>query len=140
MPMLREQLEPLLRERFNDLPGKIRLRTAPRVRTMAPVHIRVPRSYRVDSGGEQLRAAEADGISTEPGGVFYLHDGPELEDPYIFNEVFELDEPFILDFDEPFEFENGVEPVNPEVIRELAARAILDARVALKHLAADGIA
>ena len=63
-----------------------------------------------------------------------------LEEPFIFDEMFDLDEPFLLDFDEPFEFENEIEPVSPEVIRELAATAILDARVALKHLAADGIA
>jgi len=35
MPMIRKQMQPQLRERLNDLPYKIRLRTAPRVRTMA---------------------------------------------------------------------------------------------------------
>ena len=102
MPMIRTQLEPLLRQRLNDLPRRIQLRTMPRMRTMAPVRVR--------------------------------------EEPFIFDDTFELDEPFVIDFDEPFEFENEIEPVSPEVIRELAATAILDARVALKHLAADGIA
>jgi len=39
-----------------------------------------------------------------------------------------------------FEFEEEIEPVNPEVIRELAATAARDARVAIEQLAADGIA
>ena len=102
MPMIRTQLEPLLRQRLNDLPRRIQLRTMPRMRTMAPVRVR--------------------------------------EQPFIFDDTFELDEPFAIDFDEPFEFENEIEPVSPEAIRELAATAILDARVALRHLAADGIA
>lgn len=54
----------------------------------------------------------------------------------------ELDdeEPFEFDEPEPFDFEDQIETVSPEVIRELAATAVRDARVALRHLAADGIA
>ena len=48
----------------------------------------------------------------------------------------DLDEAFVLDFDSPFEFEEEIEPVSPDAIRELAATAIRDARVALKQLAA----
>jgi hypothetical protein len=46
---------------------------------------------------------------------------------------------FDLD-DEPFDFEDEIEPVPPEVIRDLAWTAIRDAQSALKRLAADGIA
>ena len=96
MPLMREQLEPLLRERLNNLRTRIQLRTMPRIR--------------------------------EAGDSFMLDD---MED---------FDEPFILGFDEPFEFEDEIEPVSREVIRELAATTVRDAQVALKHLAADGIA
>ena len=48
-------------------------------------------------------------------------------------------EPFILDLEEPIEFENEFEPVSPEAIRELAVTAAQDARFALERLAAAGI-
>jgi hypothetical protein len=139
MPMIRKQLEPLLRERLNGLPDRTQFRTAPRIRTTAPVRVRVPRTYRVDRGGEEFRAAEAGQAFSPENGDVLLDERPEIEEPFIFDELFELDQPFILDFDEPFEFENEIEPVSPEVIRELAATAVQDARVALKQLAADGI-
>lgn len=112
MPMIRKQVEPLLRERLKDLPDKMRFRSAPRIRTMSP-----PRSD-----------------------VYYLDDGAEIEEPLVLDDLFELDEPFILDIDEPFEFENEIVRVSPEAIRELVATAARDARIALKQLAADGIA
>jgi hypothetical protein len=96
MPMIRKRIQPLLRERLNDLPDRIQFRTMPRIRTRAP----------------------AESLMLE-------------------NE--ELEEPFTLDFDEPFEFEYEIEPVSREVIRELAATTARDARFALAHLAADGI-
>ena len=41
--------------------------------------------------------------------------------------------------DEPFDFEDEIAPVPPDVIRDLASTAIRDAQSALKRLAADGI-
>ena len=41
--------------------------------------------------------------------------------------------------DEPFDFEEEIAPVPPDVIRDLASTAIRDAQSALKRLAADGI-
>ena len=52
----------------------------------------------------------------------------------------DFDDSFILDLVAPFEFENEIEPVSPEVFRELAATAARDAQVALRRLAAAGIA
>ena len=47
----------------------------------------------------------------------------------------------LLDMDDdPFDFENEIAPVPPEVIRDLASKAIRDAQSALRQLAADGIA
>ena len=111
MPMIRKQIEPMLRERMNDLPRRIELRTMPRVKTALPARVRAP-IYKVDGSDEEWNAAE---------GV-------------------ELDEPFYYDDEEPFEFEDQIETVSPEVIRELAATAIRDARVSLARLAAEGIA
>ena len=64
----------------------------------------------------------------------------EAGDSFMLDDMEDFDEPFILGFDEPFEFEDEIEPVSREVIRELAATTVRDAQVALKHLAADGIA
>ena len=48
---------------------------------------------------------------------------------------------FELENDLPaFEFENEIEPLSPVVIREMAATTVRDAGVALKQLAAAGIA
>ena len=55
-PMLRERLrdiEPMLRERLRDLPERIELRNMPRIRTIRSF----PRTYRVDRGAEEWRAA-----------------------------------------------------------------------------------
>ena len=60
-PMLRERMrdvEPLLRERLRDLPDRIDLRTLPRIRTLRVL----PRTYRVDRGSEELRAASEQGF------------------------------------------------------------------------------
>ena len=136
MPMLREQLEPLMRERMRDLPNRIQLRTMPRIRTTLPVRVR---TYRADRGGQEWNAAEAPRIATGWGETESLLDEmPDLEEPIFLDNEPDL-EPFILDLEEPIEFENDFEPVSPEVIRELAATATQDARFALKHLAAAGI-
>ena len=111
MPMIRKQIEPMLRERLNDLPRRLELRTLPRVKTAAPLRVRGPSIYKVDRDDEEWNAA--DGV--------------------------ELDEPFYFDEEEPFEVEDPIEAVSPEVIRELAATTIRDARVSLARLAADGI-
>jgi|GEM_PF-638901 len=135
-PMLREQLEPMLRERMRDLPNRIQLRTMPRFKTAMPVRVR---SYRVDRGDKEWNAADgrrpaADWGETES----LLDDAADLEEPIFLDNEPDL-EPFILDLEEPMEFENEFEPVSPEVIRELAATAARDARFALEHLAAAGI-
>ena len=138
MPMLRQQLEPQLRERMRDLPNRIQLRTMPRIKTAVPVRVR---TYRVDrgAGGGEWNAAEGPRIATDWGETESLLDEmPDLEEPIFLDNEPEL-EPFILDLEEPIEFENEFEPVNPEVIRELAATAARDARSALEHLAAAGI-
>jgi len=136
VPMLKQQLEPLLRERMRDLPNRIQLRTMPRIKTAAPVRVR---SYRVDRGDKEWNAAEGPRITTDGGEPESLLDQmPDLEDPIFLDNEPDL-EPFILDLEEPMEFENEFEPVSPEVIRELAATAARDARFALEHLAAAGI-
>src|SRR5438034_626283 len=68
MPMLHERLEPLmkgqmdlmLRERLKDLPNRIQLRAPLRIKTLAPARVRAPRTYRVDRGA----AGELRGIHT----------------------------------------------------------------------------
>ena len=137
MPMLKQQLEPLLQERMRDLPNRIQLRTMPRIKTAPPIRMR---TYRVDRGGEEWKAAEGPGMSGEQGETeVFFDDMPDLDDSLFLDYLPELD-PFILNLEEPIEFENEFEPVSPEVIRELAATAARDARAALAHLAADGIA
>ncbi|HYS70762.1 MAG TPA: PDZ domain-containing protein [Gemmatimonadaceae bacterium] len=136
MPMLKERLEPLLRERMRDLPNRIQLRTMPRIKTSVPVR---GRTYRVDNGGGEWTAAEESQITTDRGETESL-----LDDVWDFDEPVFLDnepdlEPFILDLEQPIEFENEIEPVSPEAIRELAATAARDARFALERLAAAGI-
>jgi len=130
MPRIREQIEPLLRERLNDLPERIQLRSLPRVRTISPVRVRSPRLYRVDRGGEGWTAAELSGRAGDDGG--------ELD--AFLDDMSDIDAPFILDFNQPFEFENEIEPVSPAAIRELVVITVRDARVALEQLAADRIA
>ena len=124
LPMIREQIEPMLRERMRELPNRFQFRTMPRIKTAAPLRVRSPQTYKVDRSGGELNAAEGD--------------MPDIEDPLLFDID---DEPFELENDLPaFEFENEIEPLSPVVIREMAATTVRDAGVALKQLAAAGIA
>ena len=135
-PMLREQLEPMLRERMRDLPNRIQLRTMPRIRTAIPVRTR---GYRVDRGGEEWKVADGPGTLGDLGQAELQDAMSGLEETLFYEDLPDL-EPYFLDLDEPIEFEYEFDSVSPEVIRELAAKAALDARAALSHLAADGIA
>jgi hypothetical protein len=113
MPMLRKQIEPLVRERLNNLPNRIQLRTPMRFKTLSPT--RAPRVFKVEAG--------------EEGEIAPVWIGDDYEDA------------IMLDMDdELFDIENEIEEVPPAVIRDLAATAIRDAQSALKRLAADGIA
>jgi len=126
MPMLLDQIEPRLRERLRDLPERIQLRTPSRIRTMRIS----PRTYRADRGAEELRA------SSEPG---YFQLDP---DDIIFDsdEMLDFDElPSPEFYDDMTDIEEELEPIPPDVIRELAARAVQDARVALKQLSEAGV-
>lgn len=134
MPFLRERIEPMLRERLRDLPQRIQLRTLPRIRTMRIS----PRTYRVDRGPEELRA------SSDPGFV-YVHPDPDdivfdSGDMIDFDDVPDFDELRSPEFyDDMIDIEEQLEPVPPDVIRELAATAVQDARVALRQLSEAGI-
>jgi hypothetical protein len=113
MPMLRQQIEPLVRERLNSLPNKIQLRAPMRFRTLSPT--RAPRVFKVDAGEEG-----------------------ELAPVWVGGEDFE--DGLMLDLDDGlFDIENEIEEVPPTVIRDLVATAIRDAQSALKQLAADGV-
>ncbi|MDP9205080.1 MAG: PDZ domain-containing protein [Gemmatimonadota bacterium] len=113
MPMLRQQIEPLVRERLNRVPNKVQLRRSPlQFIPMAPT--RVPRVFKVEGGQD-----------TE------LVPGRALGD-YEDMMMFDLDDPL-------FDIENEIGQVSPAVIRDLAATAIRDAQSALKRLAADGV-
>jgi hypothetical protein len=130
MPLMRERLQPIVRQRFHTLEPGAQFRVMPLRRTMAPV--RRSRIYKVDGKREGVeRAAYAPSIVSV-----------ELGDDFVdAEELLDFPEPWVLDTDdEPFEFENEIEPVSPEVIRDLAATAIRSARDALARLAADGIA
>lgn len=109
-PLMKERMEPLLRERLNDLPTTIKLRSPMRIKTLAPLRGRIYKVDRGDGGGMAGPAV----VSVDAGDVF-------------------------MDVDVP-EFENEIEQMPPEEIRELVAITIQDARAALKQLAADGIA
>lgn len=112
MPMLRQQIEPLVRERLNNLPNKIQLRAPMRFRTLSPT--RAPRVFKVEAGDE--------------GDVAPVWVGEDFEDG------------LMLDMDDGlFDIENEIEEVPPTVIRDLVAIAIRDAQSALKQLAADGV-
>lgn len=126
LPMLRD-IEPMLRERLRDLPEKIQLRTLPKVRTFRVL----PRTFRVDRGYEELRASE------DPGFMAFDHDPDEM----IFDSDYMPDIDYLIpDFDyEQFDFDEDVEPVSAEAIRDLAATAVRDARAALKQLSEAGI-
>jgi len=111
MPMLRQQIEPLVRERLNNLPNKIQLRAPMRFRTLSPT--RAPRVFKVDTGEEGELAPVWVGEDFEDGLMLDLDDGL-------------------------FDIKNEIEEVPPAVIRDLVATAIRDAQSALKRLAADG--
>jgi hypothetical protein len=129
MPLMRERVDPLMRERLQNLRSQIQFHGPVRVRTLSPGG--VPRTIRVERGvnGE-----------LQPAGLAVLEspadDGLFLDT----NAIPDLDDDMFLDVDDdPLEIENMIEPVAPEVIRELAATAIRDAQSALKKLAADGV-
>lgn len=108
MRMFREQSEPLMRERFDNLPMKIQLRAPMRFKTLAPS--RTPRIFKVEGGD-------------------VLPDTGELTD-YEDELMLEMD-------DDVFDIEREIEPVSPAVIMELVRNAILDAQSALRQLAAE---
>ena len=125
--MLRDEIEPMLRERLRDLPERIQLRTAPRIRSLRML----PRTYRVDRGAEELRAESEPGMMSfdyEPGDmIFDFDDMPDFE--Y-----------FGPDWNEDlFDIEDEMEPVSPDTIRDLAASAARDARASLRQLSEAGI-
>lgn len=111
MRMFREDIGPLVRERLNNLPRKIQLRGPMRFKTLAPS--RSPRIFKADAGDVILDAG----------------DPADYEDAL----MLELD-------DDPFDIEMEIEPVPPEVIRELVVSAIRDAQSALKQLSAAPVA
>ena len=109
--IFREEIQPWVRERLNNLPNKIQLRSPMRFRTLAPPKER--RIFKADAGDVYLDA-EA------------MADYQDAEDAF----MLEMD-------DDPLEIELEIEPVPAEVIRELAANAVRDAQSALRQLAAD---
>jgi len=134
MPMIRQRMEPLmreiepmLRERLRDLPERIQLRTAPRIRSLRML----PRTYRVDRGAEELRA------ESEPGLMSFHYEPDDL----IFDSDVMPDFEYLgPDWNEDlFDFEDEIETVPPDTIRDLAATAARDAQAALKQLSAAGI-
>lgn len=126
-PFMRDQIEPMLRERLRDLPERIQLRTAPRIRSLRVL----PRTYRVDRGSEELRGESEPGLMSfdyEPGDMIF--DSDETPDLEYFSPEGNED---LLDF------EDEIETVPPDTIRDLAATAVRDARAALKQLSEAGI-
>jgi hypothetical protein len=107
----REQIEPLVRERLNKLPNKIQLRSPMRFKTLAPS--KAPRIFKVEAGDVFLDTGDLSDFEDD----LMLQMGDDLLD-----------------------IETEIEPVSPNVIRDLAATAIRDAQSALKQLAADRVA
>lgn len=129
MQIMRDRIEPLLRERMQELPNTIQLRKPIRVRTLSPA--RAPRTIRVERGVEgELLPGEGAAVRSFDGDLFLDVDAiPDFEDG------------IFLDVDEdPFDIESLIEPVTPAAIRDLVSTAIRDAECALKQLAADGVA
>ena len=128
MPMMfRQDIEPMIRERLRNLPEKIQLRSMPRVRARV-----LPRTYRVDRGFEESRASD------EPGYISMDHEPDDLTldfDDYVPDLEYMIPD---LDY-ELFDFDDDVEPVSPDVIRDLAATTARDAQAALKQLSEAGI-
>jgi len=112
LPMLRQQMEPLMRERLKDLPSKIQLRRTPMWYKTPPT--RAPMIFKVD--GDDVE---------ELGPVW---SGDDLEDSWMLDQDSDL-----------FDIDSEIEAVPPQMIRDLVAAAIQDARSALKRLAADGV-
>lgn len=64
MPMLREQIEPLLRERLNNLPNRIQIRSPMRFRTLVPpAVIRELAANAIRDAQSALKQLAADGVS-----------------------------------------------------------------------------
>lgn len=85
----------------------------------------------------ELRTAPRIRMAVPRGDVITLDDVPDFDEPF----AFDFDDEPSFDFDdEPFDFETDFAPVSPEEIRELVVTTVLDARVGLERLAADGIA
>src|SRR2546423_3735927 len=96
-PLMRDQIEPMLRERLRDLPERIQLRTMPRVRTLRIA----PRTYRVDRGSEELRASADPGfisIDEDPGDIIFdsedMSDFEELRLPEFYDDMTDIEEDF----------------------------------------------
>jgi hypothetical protein len=132
MPMLRERLrelpnDQLLRQKLRSLPNdqllREKLRNLPdgqlleRLKAPSRIQLRAPMRFKtltpLRTRAPQIYKVETD----QPGQPF----------------VFDLD-------DEPFDFENEIEPVSADTIRDLAATTVRDARAGLEQLAAAGIA
>ena len=108
MHMMREQIEPLARERLNSLPRRIQLRSPMRFKTLAP---------------------------SQAPGIFKVEDGEVYQDT---GDLTEYENDLMLEMDDDlFDVETEIDPVPAEVIRDLAANAIRDAQSALRQLAAD---
>jgi PDZ domain len=124
--LMRQDIEPMLRERLRDLPQRIQLRSLPRVRTLRIL----PRTYRVDRGYEELKAGNDQGFAFD-------QDPEEM----IFDSDFTPDVEYLLpDLDyEQFDFDDDIEPLSSDAIRDLGATAVRDARAALKQLSEAGI-
>jgi hypothetical protein len=112
MPMFRERIEPLLRERLNTLPNKIQFRTPMRFKTLSPT--RAPMIFKVDGSDVEELAP--------------VWSGDDLEDSLVLDQDSDL-----------FDIDSKIEDVSPSEIRDLVATAIRDAQSALKRLAADGV-
>lgn len=112
LKMMREW-QPLMKEKLEPMLRE-RLRDLPRkIQLGAPMRIKTFEPSRVRTP----RVYKVEG------------DLPELDEPFLF----ELDDDFIP-------LPNAIEVISPDEVRELAASAIRDARVALKQLSEAGIA
>ena len=126
MPMLKQKLEkldPMIREKLKDLPRKIELRSAPRLRIMAPPN---PPDGEVFT----MEDVDADPFTTN----YFNGDAFSFDDLPNFDYLLDLD--YLQDMNyAPVDFD--FEPITAEEIRELVAIAAQDARSALARLAAE---
>ncbi|HKR07934.1 MAG TPA: PDZ domain-containing protein [Gemmatimonadaceae bacterium] len=132
-PLMRDRIEPMLREQLRDLPQRIQLRTMPRIRTMRIS----PRTYRVDRGAEELRASDPGFVYVNPDPDDIIFDSDDMLDYEELPDFEEFRSPDL--YDDMIDIEEELEPLSPDVIRDLAATAIQDARAALKQLSEAGI-